>query len=386
MMCEVHSKTKSKILIVGPMPPLIGGIATHISDLLKSNLTEEFELIPFTTSRPLNKNKIPVVHNYNIVFNFTILYLMKCIIVTAFHILYFPVVIINVKPDLVHIHTSSYWSFLENSCYVLISKIFRQKIVIHIHGSDFDDFYLNASTFTQKYVQRILNYANYIVALSEYWENFFEDKIKVNNIVIIRNSVNASKYNTKTIKDNSNKNLSVLFIGGQDSKRKGAYDIIKAMPLIINEIENVKFIFIGKGQIEEIKRMCKELNLEDHVQILDFVPEESKISFFNNSDVFVLPSYAEGLPISLLEAMASGLPIVSSNVGGIPEVIIEEINGYLIHPGDYKELASKVLILLKNDQLRNTIGNNNICKINVEHDTKVIVSSISSLYHKVIGR
>ena len=77
------------------------------------------------------------------------------------------------------------------------------------------------------------------------------------------------------------------------------------------------------------------------------------------SDIFILPSYAEGLPIAILEAMAAKLPVISTSVGSIPEVIKEKINGYLIKPGDYKALANRIILLAKNKSLRMKIGNNN---------------------------
>jgi glycosyltransferase involved in cell wall biosynthesis len=381
-MNKFNSKPVPKILMVGPMPPLIGGIATHISDLLNSNLNDNFDLIPFTTSRPSNKNKISSVHNYRVISDFPLVFLIKCIIITAYHLLLYPFILIKQKPNLVHVHSSSYWSFWENSFYVLIAKLLKNKVVLHIHGSDFDDFYSNSPSMIKKYIYYIMKNTNKVISLSEYWHDFFINVIGINknNVVIIRNGVMSSKYRQKKEDCSLDRNVEVLFIGGKDSKRKGAYEVVKAIPIVLSSYSNVTFTFIGTGQIEEIKKMCEDLDIDKNVKLMGQVSEEQKIESLSCSDIYLLPSYAEGLPISVLEAMAASLPIISTPVGGIPEVIEEGINGYLIEPGDYESLANKILLLVENEDLRARISSNNSQKIKSMYDISVVVERLRNTY------
>jgi glycosyltransferase involved in cell wall biosynthesis len=147
----------------------------------------------------------------------------------------------------------------------------------------------------------------------------------------------------------------------------------------------VVFTFIGKGQTEIIKKMCKDLGVDKNSRILGEVSENEKIKELKSSHIFLLPSYAEGLPISILESMASGLTIISSKVGAIPEVITEGINGYLIDAGDYKTLADRILLLIENENLRNTMSKNNVKKIEEQYDIYVVTDSVRNIYKSIVS-
>lgn len=367
---------KPAVLIIGPLSPAVGGITTFISDILNSNLKNNFELTPFATNRPRNKDS-----------NVSIKYLITCIIYTTYHLLIFPIILLIKKPDIIHIHTPSYWSFLENSYYVLVSKLFKKKVILHIHGGAFDHFYLNSSHVMKFYIKYIMSLSNRVVSLSEGWKSFFVVKIGLdeNLVSIIRNGVIFTNYNISQEPKVKNGKFTVLFIGGTDAKRKGIYDIIKAIPYVIEAYPDVIFSFIGDIHLENSSNMLKDLKIKDHIRILGQVSEIDKIKMLNFSDLFILPSYAEGLPITILEAMAAGLPVISTTVGAIPEVIKDGVNGYLINPGDYEALAKNILILIKDDRIRNEIRQNNINLIIKDYDISTIVKNLNTLYATVLA-
>ena len=127
------------------------------------------------------------------------------------------------------------------------------------------------------------------------------------------------------------------------------------------------------------------LKIEEYVKILGQVPEGEKILQLRSSDIFVLPTFSEGLPISLLEAMAAGLPIISTPVGAIPEVIDEGKNGFLIQPGDYEALAEKIVILAKDHKARQEMGKNNLVKIMEQYDQSIIIRKLSNVYSQLLA-
>lgn len=112
----------------------------------------------------------------------------------------------------------------------------------------------------------------------------------------------------------------------------------------------------GDGEIDKVKQYIKENNLDDIAEYIGWVSGEEKNKLLNEVDVFILPSYNEGLPISILEAMSYNLPIVSTNVGGIPEILKNEYNGYLINPGDLEALENAISILINNSSQRKLQG------------------------------
>lgn len=378
---------KPIVLIVGPMKPAVGGIATYIDDVLNSNLTNFFELIPFNISRPLyNGKKAPNSNNYGVIFNFSLSYLLKALYVTLLNIFKFPYVIVKKNPSLIHVHTAGYLSFFESSLYLFISALFNKKTILHIHANSLDTFYQSSSFLTKLYIRKSILISDKTIALSNYWKKFIVNEMKINNdlIYVIHNGVPFSKYAyQKTCNEKFDDNIHILFMGGRDSKRKGVYDLISSISLILNQQPNVILTVVGSGEVETIRSICKDLNLGKNVRILGQITDKEKINELNNSDIFVLPSYSEGLPISILEAMAFGVPVVSTTVGAIPEVIEEGVNGFLIEPGDHKLLAEKLLLLIKSKNLREDMGINNLEKIKNKYDLKFVTNELQKLYDNV---
>jgi glycosyltransferase involved in cell wall biosynthesis len=136
---------------------------------------------------------------------------------------------------------------------------------------------------------------------------------------------------------------------------KGQTFLLKAIALVVRESRNVIFLIAGRGEEEvRLRKEAAELGISEYVLFLGYrsdVPELLDIM-----DVFVLPSLSECLPLCLLEAMAAGVPIISSDVGGIPEIIVDGENGYLVKPGQPSLIAEKILLLLESEEKRRRIG------------------------------
>ena len=371
--------------MVGLLPPIVGGITTYILNILGSNLNEIYEFIPFTTSRP-TIGLIKDVYDHSLLYHIGFNYLIKSIITTVRHLIEFPFMLIIKNPRIIHIHTTDYWPFWESSIYVLVSKIFSRRTILHIHSPFFNRFYENGSDLLKFLIIRTLNSADKVIVLSLGWKKFFTKLISEEKLIVIPNTIKASKFMKHTkIKPIEKFTIKVIFIGGSEAKRKGIFDILKAIPFVIKQYgENILFIFLGRCDINKLKTICKEKKIDKYVKFLGYVKEDVKIKILTSSDIFILPSYAEGLPIAMLEAMAAGLPVISTHVGSIPDVIKEGVNGYLIKPGDYYALADRILKLAKDSKLRQKIGEKNKEKILMEYDIKFLTNKMSELYNKSI--
>lgn len=378
------SQEKKKILIVGPMPPNVGGITTFITTMLESDLVREYRFILFDTSRPILKDRTPSVRDLRIIYYLNPLGLLKSTSVTLYHLLLFPVVLLMTRPHIVHIHTASYWVFWENSLYLLTSKVLGAKVILHIHGGAFDEFYNNENILVKDLIRVTMSFPEKIVVLSSYWKSFLAEIVGIKErVTIINNGVISSKYLPQHTQDNKNE-VKVLFIGGTDARRKGIYTLAKAIPLVVEEFSSITFTFIGKSEIENIQKLFREVKIEEYVRILGQVSEEEKIRHLRSADIFVLPTYSEGLPITILEAMAAGLPIISTPVGAIPEVIEEGKNGFLVQVGNYEALAEKMLILAKDRRMRQKMRKNNLEKIVKQYDQSIIMSKLDNEYSELL--
>ncbi|MBK1644858.1 hypothetical protein CKO25_09395 [Thiocapsa imhoffii] len=241
------------------------------------------------------------------------------------------------KVDLVHLQTSQGWSFRRLVFFYLISSAIRKKVIWHVHGSTFDNYYIKSSGIEKKLIRYALTNRSSVIALSNSWKERLQVIAPKSDIRVIRNGIILDKY--RSVRKETHRPFVVTFLG-RLGVRKGTYDLIHAIELLKDL--NINFKLAGDGDIQKCSREILSRGLNDKVEIRTWLDPDSVVSVLKSSDLYVLPSYDEGLPMGILEAMASGLPIVSTNVGGIPEAVESGVNGLLIEPGDVKSLALSI--------------------------------------------
>ncbi len=349
-------KNKPKILMIAPDMNFKGGIASVIK-LYYDNGLYNNQIIYFASYKGKN-----ILFQLFFYFFFSIKYIFQ--------------LITNKNIKLVHIHTASRGSFLRKFFVAVIAKIFNKKILLHIHGAEFDIFYQKSPTFIKKIITKTLNSSDLVIVLSKQWKDKVL-KISLNpNVKILYNPTIIKELN-QTNSDKTN----FLFMGHL-GKRKGVYDIIEAGKYITNKA--VQINLYGDGNIEEFKKLVIDNNLQDKIIIKGWISGEEKIEVFKNSNALILPSYNEGLPISILEAMAYGMPVISTPVGGIPEAVENGFNGFLIQPGDFKALAERIDILASDEQLRENMGKESYRIAKEKFDIKVITKQLEEIYDNLL--
>jgi len=240
---------------------------------------------------------------------------------------------------------------------VIIAKIMRKPVFITSHGMDINNFENNY--FFKKLITFSLNNCNKAIAVSEdLAKKMGSLGIDQKNIMVLRNAVDTDRFKPiknkdlrkyYKIKDN---NILILFVGYLDAF-KGIFELIDAFYEVNKNKDNIKLMVIGEGPKEnELKKKVSKLDLEKSVIFTGNINPNDMPPYYQNADIFVLPSYTEGLPLVLIEAMACGLPVVVSNVGGIPEIIEDCKNGFLIPPKNVKELSEKLGIIIKDNDLK----------------------------------
>jgi glycosyltransferase involved in cell wall biosynthesis len=141
------------------------------------------------------------------------------------------------------------------------------------------------------------------------------------------------------------------------SPEKRIDDIIVAFHGAIDRVSNIKLVIIGDGPCRcNIEKIVRELGLQDRVSLIGRVPHSKIVDYYRESDAFVLASSSEGVPVAMLEAMATGLPVIVTNVGGIGDIVKNGINGILFQVGDVKGLTRAFCMLGLNDKFRWKLG------------------------------
>lgn len=371
-MKDIDINNKSTILIVGPTPPPMGGIASYVENMLKSDLVKEYDILHLNTARSFTIKKSS----------------LKNLILTSKNFLKLVYLLLFYKPKIVHIHTSSYSAFWEKSIFLIISKLFAKKVIFHVHGGGFKNFYQSNGLFIRSLIRFFLNISDIIIVLSNVWKEFFLQIIEAEKIRAIPNAVDSSFYEIDRTKNLVNHPYIQILFAGYLSTDKGIYDILDSIPLVIKKHKDVKFLFAGAddkpGELEIIKKKIIDNNIGEYVSFLGILSKKEMSSIYKKSDIFILPSYIEGMPMTILEAMAAGLPVISTPVGGIPEVVEDCVNGFLVIPGDSKNLGDKIIELIENKELRNIIGNNNRKKIKERYDWNIIEQKLEVVYNELL--
>jgi glycosyltransferase involved in cell wall biosynthesis len=348
---------QKKVLMVGPVPPQVGGMETFIYDLLNSSLKNHYKIVHLNTSKPLIKRR-PIFKaptGYAASFKRNILITAISYSYSFFFILKFIAILLRKHICIVHLHTIAYTSFWEKCPYILLAKLFRIRIVMHVHAPQFHDFYYGSNRMIRRLIRYFFSRCDAVVVLSDSWQKFFREFVDEKLLHIVPNGIDLAQYQPLE----KYQEPTVVYLG-ELSQRKGIYDLLRAAVIIQSHGLAVRYHIIGPGEIDIATEVAQRLSIDNDMVFLGPKTGYEKSQLLGQSWLLVLPSYAEGLPIAVLEGMACGLPIVSTTVGGIPELIKNDVNGYLVKPGDVRELSDCIVKILNDRGLREQLCKNNI--------------------------
>ncbi|MBU5242068.1 glycosyltransferase family 4 protein [Lactococcus lactis] len=235
------------------------------------------------------------------------------------------------KPDVVHMHMSYKGSFTRKFFLHKLCKKNNIPDIIHLHGSEFKKWFDESDDKKKEQIQTLLKESAGFIVLGDKWNKAVKEIEPKTNTVVVSNTVHIPDYTVEWKQP-----FTVLFMGVL-IKRKGVADLINAIYLLNkeNKLDNVRLVIAGSGAEEaELKAMCTQLGLDNYIEFAGWTAGEKKEKLFRESQMLVLPSYNEGLPIAILEAISCGMPVVATNVGDISSAVIDGENGYLIEPGD----------------------------------------------------
>ena len=257
--------------------------------------------------------------------------------------------------DLVHIHLAEGGSVVRKSILAIIAFLFNKPVIMHTHGCEFHLFYKQLPQIFQYAVNLVLQKCTIVIVLSESWKKFYINQCKLNpkktkvlyNPVTIPSEI-PRRRNAKTI---------TLAFLGKINQRKGIFDLLEALSQLPAEVkQRIRLLIAGSGDIEQGINLSKELDLETVVEFLGWVNTEQRDLLLARANIFVLPSYNEGLPMALLEAMIWGLPVITTPVGGIAEIVTHQETGLLVEPGNLKQLTYSIKSLVTSESLRLNLG------------------------------
>lgn len=350
-------KEQSKhVLLLGPDSRGRGGIASVLAQY-----KEMFECFHFVaTSRQVGKIK-------------NLLVALWAFIICAFRMA-------DPKITIVHIHTASHIDFFRHAVFVILAKCFRKKVLLHLHGGDFERFY-HRHTRVACYV---CHKADALVAVSSYFEQLFHSLHLSEHIYLLHNAI-APPHTTLAQKDEEKKNskFQLLYIGSIN-ENKGCFDVIKSIGTHKEELDGkIVFHLAGNDETGKLDTEIRRYRLEDCVVLHGWVDKEKKSALLQSTDCYIQTSYFESFGLSILEAMAYGLPVITSATGGIPDLVDNGLNGLFVTPGDTDGIFNAVKTLMESPATRRMMAENSIKKARNFYIDKA-EQKLLSIYHDLL--
>ena len=246
---------------------------------------------------------------------------------------------------IVHIHGAANASFERCKLFINLAKKCGKKVILHEHAADFVEYFDGADD--KQAITDTLQKCDALIVLSQSWKKYFAsigmDDCKIH---VLNNIVSPPTLQTKN--HVADEKIHLMYMG-EISRRKGGFDLLKAIVDNKEYFADKLLLRMGGNEVDgDIKAYIREKGLESFVKYEGWIAGQKKIDCLNWEDVYILPSYNEGLPIAILEAMAYSHPIISTPVGGIPEIIKSGENGFLVKPGDTKAIADAIKFYIEN--------------------------------------
>jgi glycosyltransferase involved in cell wall biosynthesis len=289
------------------------------------------------------------------------------------------------KIDVVHINVAPRGSTWRKRLYADVARWAGKPVILHLHGSGYDDFYVGLSPNAQRAVRFFFARANAVVALSDYWVLFLRETMEVpaGRIVRIPNGVPAARPRGEAVAAHL---VPVILFLGVVGERKGVDVLLNAFAELQAQGHAARLVICGNGQVEAMTRRAYELGISDHTHFLGWVSEEEADRQLRAADIFVLPSRAENQPVSILEAMARALPVVASEVGAIPEQVVQEKTGLLVPAGNVPVLAAALTRLIASRDLRERLGEAGRERFENIFSVEACAERFTALYRTLAGR
>lgn len=280
---------------------------------------------------------------------------------------------------LLHVHSAAYGSFWRKSALCALAFAFRVPYLFHLHDGRFPVFYQRGCNgLAKSWVRAVLRKAARVVVLTQRWRDEVRKIEPAARITVIGNPVSVPIL----VRPLQRPARSVLFLGWLH-RDKGVLDLMRTIPDILRSVPEATFVLAGTGDIDSMTTLARSLRVEQAVRWPGWVDGAEKDNLLRKADVFVLPSYYEGLPLGMLEAMARGVPVVATRVGGIPDVIEDRVNGLLVDPGQPEALARAIVTILTDDALRSRLREAARSDVRERFSTDIVIEDLETLYREL---
>lgn len=354
--------------MIGPAPRIYGGISAVAGAILDSGLPKRCRLTYLaegTRQGTLAKLRVAVTALARLVW-----------------------LLARRQVDLLHLHVGGGSSFYRHMLYLALGRLARAPVILHWHVPGADGAHGGGlSSAVQRRLGRwAIRRSARVIVLSPAWARALAslagDRSASARIVTLANPVDCDLIRPPA--DPGQRCAGLVLFLGDFSQRKGVRDLLAAAPAVLQLHPAARFVLAGGAPPDDVVAQAQPLG--DAVHFPGFVRGVAKLRLLQEAALLVLPSYAEGVPVAVLEAMAAGLPVVTTPVGGVPDFFVHGVNGLLTPSGDVPALAGALSRLLADGEARQTMGQHNRQQALAQFAVPQYAQRLLEVYYEVTGR
>ena len=287
---------------------------------------------------------------------------------------------------LVHVNLGDRGSAVRKGLAVLLARFAAVPVVLHLHAAELVDDYANSSRTVRFLVRMPFRAATCCVVLGQLWRDWLVDTLGIDpsKVVIVYNGVPVVAVPRAATDDRLDRTRRILFLGNL-MHRKGIFDLLHAVAHLPTGSPPWQLIVAGGGEIEECKTVADRIGIGDRVTFAGWVDQARARVLLAEADLLVLPSYDEGLPLVILEALGMGTPVLCTPVGAIPEVLEDLRTAIFVRPGEPAELSLNLQRLLENASLRQTLSTNGMALFARQFTLDAFIERLFDVYRRYCG-
>jgi glycosyltransferase involved in cell wall biosynthesis len=290
---------------------------------------------------------------------------------------------VSSRYDAIHINPSfERRSLPRDIVFLLIANLFyKRRTLFFVHGWDWKLVNrIRSSTIRRTLLSHVLNRAGTIIVLSEQFRTALT-QLDVDRRLIHVMPMMFDRHEQSGCSPNEDGKPNHLLFLARVTREKGIFELLEAVGMLRKRGENVHLTVAGDGEaLSQAKQLAAHLAISEFVEFVGYVRDDRKMSALSKSRIFVLPSYREGCPVSMLEAMACGLAVVATGVGGIPEIVKDGTNGIVLENGSSTRIAAGIEVLLRDPELLTRMSRQNRADAWSKYASNVVAPQIVDHY------
>ena len=350
------------IAILGPRRGAASGIGTHVGLLMDSGLRDDFELVHFRTPTEglLRLLASPFALFATILFR---------------------------QVSVVHINTAlTPRAFWRDLAYLAVAKLLRARVIYQLHGGALPQNFAAGRPRLARFLRWTLLLPELVMVQAKSELDAYRQFVPGQQLLLLPNGIDVKPYaGIPTVMTRPDHPLRLAYIG-RLAREKGLYETLQGVRLALELGVDVRLVVAGQGLEEaRLRRYAQALGIATRVTFAGAVAGRDKVTLLAGSDVMLLPSYAEGLPYALLEAMAAGVPVIATPVGAVPDVVTEGTHGCLVPTRDGKAMAQAIAYMAADRERLSWMSRACRLRVRAAYSIQRVASELALQYGRLAG-